>query len=144
MDAPSRTFTVRPDDPFMIELPFNPRAVFGRARPPVVVAVNGHVYRSTVAIMSGRTFVPFRASNRKAAGIRPGAPFEVTLALDTAPRTVDAPDDLRAALEGAGAWERWTALSYSRQREHVDAIEDAKRPETRARRIAGWVAALSG
>jgi hypothetical protein len=142
MDPPSRTFTVTPDDPFAIELPFDPRAVFGRARPPVVVAVNGFCYRSTVAIMSGRTFVPFRASNREAAGIRPGDPFEVTLTLDTAPRTVEAPEDLRTAIEAAGAWERWTALSYTRQREQVDTIEGAKRPETRARRIANCVTAL--
>lgn len=143
MDAPAHTFTVTHDDPFMIALPFDPRAMFGRARPPVVVAVNGHVYRSTVAIMRGCAFVPFRASHRAAAGIKPGAPFEVTLTLDTAPRTVDAPDDLRAALEAAGIWDRWTVLSYTHQREHVDAIGGAKRPETRARRIAACVAALS-
>ena len=133
---PSRIFTVTPDDEFMIEPPFDPREVFGKARAPVRVAINGHEYRSTVATMNGRTFVPLRRGNRDAAGVRAGEPFEVTLTLDTAPRTVDAPADLRVALESAGALERWENLSFTHQREHVEAIEEARKPETRARRIA--------
>jgi len=39
------------------------------------------------------------------------------------------------ALKSAAAWERWRALSYTHQREHLEAIEAAKKPETRARRI---------
>lgn len=142
-DAPSRSFTIVPDDEFRIALPFDPRTVFGSARAPVTVAINGHVYRSTVTMMGGSPWVPLRRSNREAAGVVAGEPFEVTLTLDTAPRTVDAPDDLRAALEAAGAWDRWTKLSYTHQREHVEAIEEAKKPETRERRIARCVAALA-
>jgi uncharacterized protein YdeI (YjbR/CyaY-like superfamily) len=46
-----------------------------------------------------------------------------------------APDFVSALKREASAWERWCALSYSCQREHVDAIEEAKKPETRTRRI---------
>ena len=143
-DAPARTFVVTPDDAFMIDLPFDPRDVFGRARAPVTVAIAGHVYRSTVTIMNGRTFVPLRKSNREAAGVVAGKPFEVTLTLDTAPRTIDAPDDLRASLAAAGAWAAWERLSYTHRREHVEAIEDAKKAETRARRIEKCLAVLLG
>ena len=142
-DAPTRTFTVAPDDAFTIVLPFDPRAVFGRARAPVVVEIAGHRYRSTVMTMNGVTFVPLRKSNRDAAGLVAGRPFDVTLTLDTAPRTVDAPADLRAALVAAGAWERWERLSFTHRREHADAVEEAKKPETRARRIERCVAMLS-
>lgn len=142
-DPPRRTFTVTPGDAFMIEPPFDPRAVFGRARPPVVVTINGHSYRSTVAIMSGRTFVPLRRSHREAAGVRAGAAFEVTLTLDTAPRTIDAPADLCAALAAAGVWDSWERLSFTHRREHAEAIEGAKTADTRARRIARCVAALA-
>ena len=141
---PSRTFTVTPDDEFMIEPSFDPRAVFGKARAPVRVAINGHEYRSTIAVMGGRVFVPLRRSNREAAGVRAGEPFEVALTLATAPRTVEAPDDLRAALEAAGLWERWQKLSFTHQREHVEAVEGAKKLETRGRRIAKCVAMLTG
>lgn len=147
--AASRTFVVGPGAPGAgevghIPLPFDARAVFGKARPPVVVEVDGYSFRSTVAVMGGEAFVPFRKSHREAAGVVDGDAFTVTLTLDTAPRTVDAPDDLRAALEAAGAWERWQAVSYTHQREHVEAIEEAKKPETRARRVAKCVTMVSG
>lgn len=141
-DAPTRTFTVTPDDAFQIALPFDPREVFGSGRAPVLVEVSGHAYRSTVTMMGGSPWVPFRKSNRDAAGVRAGVPFEVTLTLDTAPRTVEAPADLRAALEAAGAWDRWQKLAFTHQREHVEAVEGAKKPETRARRIAKCVETL--
>ncbi len=141
-DPQPRRFTVAPGDPFAIPLPFDPKIEWGRANAPVVVTVGAHSYRSTITHMGGRPWVPFRRSNRDAAGVTEGMPFEVTVALDTAPRTMEPPADLRAALEAAGARERWAKLSYTHQREHVEAIEDAKRPDTRARRIAACVAKL--
>ena len=127
-----------------IPVPFDVRAVFGRARPPVVVAINGHSYRSTVAIMSGEVFVPFRASNRAAAGVAAGDTHQVTLTLDTAPRAVELPDDLATALDAAGTRVAWDRLSVSCRREHVEAIEGAKKPETRVRRIEAAMAKLGG
>jgi uncharacterized protein YdeI (YjbR/CyaY-like superfamily) len=64
----------------------------------------------------------------------------VTMELDTEPRTVRVPPDLRAALrEDADARASFAKLSYTHRREYVDWIEEAKRPETRARRVAGTV-----
>lgn len=57
------------------------------------------------------------------------------LDLDTEARIVKPPADLVKALKAVALWERWQALSYSHQREHAESIEDAKKPETRARRI---------
>lgn len=141
----SRTFAMTLlEGSLQIVLPFDPRAVFGRARPPVYVTINGYTYRSTVAIMGGVTFVPLRRSHREAAGVVAGEPAEVTLALDTDPRTVEAPADLRTALAAANAWDWWQKLAFTHQREHVDAIEGAKKPDTRARRIARCVAMVAG
>ena len=67
----------------------------------------------------------------------------MTLALDAAPREVEAPKDLLAALRDAKVVEAWRALSYSHQREHVEAIDGAAKPETRVRRIAAAVAMVS-
>jgi uncharacterized protein YdeI (YjbR/CyaY-like superfamily) len=68
---------------------------------------------------------------------------EVTLELDTEPRTVEVPDDLTAALaEKPGAREAFDALSYSIRKEHVRQVETAKAQETRERRIANIVAKL--
>jgi uncharacterized protein YdeI (YjbR/CyaY-like superfamily) len=53
----------------------------------------------------------------------------------TAPRTTPIPEDLAAALGAAGATERFEALAFSRRKEFVRQVEEAKTPETRARRI---------
>lgn len=51
-------------------------------------------------------------------------------------RVVKPPADFVKALKAAGTvWDRWQTLSYSHQREHVEAIEGAKQAETRSRRI---------
>ena len=64
----------------------------------------------------------------------------VRLDLDDEPRVVTPPADLVKALKAAApAWDRWRELSYTHQREHAEAVEGAKKPETRARRVAGAV-----
>lgn len=123
-----------------IPLDFDPRAVFGKMRAPVKVTLNGYTFRSTIAAMGGPPFIPLRKSNREAAGLEGGETITVRLDLDTEPRVVEPPADLRRALKAApGAWERWGKLSYTHQREHVEAVEGAKKPETRARRIEAAV-----
>jgi len=80
---------------------------------------------------------------RERIGKQPGDVVQVTLVEDAAPRTVDVPRDLAAALAAApGAKAAFDGLSYSHQREHVLWIEAAKRAETRASRIARWVDTL--
>ena len=127
-----------------LPVPFDPRERFGRARPPVIVTVAGHRYRSTVSIMAGETFVPFRRSAREAAGVAPGDPGAVTLRLDRAPRAVAVAAGLAGGRDLAGAGGAWDALSFSHQREWAEAIEGAKKPETRAKRIAAAVAKVAG
>jgi hypothetical protein len=119
-----------------IPLTFDPKEVFGKVRAPVKVTLNGYTYRSTIAAMGGPPCIPLRKSNREAAGLRGGETVLVRLDLDTAPRKVIPPPDLVRALKAVpGAWSRWQASSFTHQREHVEAIADAKKPETRARRI---------
>jgi hypothetical protein len=114
-------------------------------RPAVVVNVNGYEYRSTVAPMGGKYLLPFSAERRRESGINGGAAIDVELTLDTAPRTVEVPADLRAALDAsptaAAAWEK---LSYTYRKEHARSVLDAKKAETRTRRIAAVVAKLEG
>jgi len=123
-----------------IPVTFDPKPVFGHTRVPVKVTLNGYTYRSTIASMGGCVAVPLRQSNREAARLEGGETLDVTLALDTEKREVKPPADLVEALKAAPpAWDRWRELSFSHQREHVEAIEAAKKPETRARRVAAAV-----
>jgi hypothetical protein len=145
--AVSRTYLWQPkpgDDLFAIPVPFDPKALFGRTNAPVVVAIGKHSYRSTITNMGGSPWVPFRKSNREAAAIGDDlASIEVTLTLDEAERIVAVPEDLAAALAGiTGAREAWDKLSFTARREHADGIEGAKRPETRASRVAKAVEAV--
>ena len=127
-----------------IALPFDPKAAFGAVRAAVTVTVNGYAFRSRVVAMGGPACIGLRREHREAAGLSGGETVAVTVALDTAPRTVTAPADLLRALKAApGALDRWKALSYTHQREHVEAIEGAKKPETRTRRIAAAVAMVA-
>ena len=142
----SKTFSttiVRDGSMCFIPLTFDPRAVFGKIRAPVKVTLNGYTYRSTIAAMGGPPCIPLRRSNREAAGLEGGETLDVRLDLDTDKREVKPPADFVKALKAApSAWERWRALSYSHQREHVDAVEQARKPETRARRIDKAIRAI--
>jgi len=114
-------------------------------RPPVVVNVNGYEYRSTVAPMGGKYLLPFSADRRKESGINGGDAIDVELTLDTTPRTVEVPADLQAALDASPtAAAAWETLSYTYKKEHARSVLDAKKAETRARRIAAVVAKLEG
>lgn len=118
------------------EVPFDVKAAFGKARPPIKVTINRYTYRSTPAIYAGHTYVPVRASNRDAAGVDVGDTVTVTLELDTAVRDVKPPPPLARALKrDARARAAWKALSYSHKKEYADAIASAKKPETRDSRL---------
>jgi hypothetical protein len=119
------------------EVPLDVPAIFGRARPPVRVTIGGHTYRSTIAVYGGRYFLPLNRQNREAAGVTAGERISVELEADTEGRTVDVPDDLRAALEGDDeARAAFDSLSYSHRKEYAEWVAEAKREETRTRRIA--------
>lgn len=139
----SKTFRakiVREGSVCFIPLTFDPKDVFGKVRAPVKVTLNGYTYRSTIAAMGGPPCVPLRKSNREAAGLTGGETIDVRLELDADKREVTPPADLVRALKTIpGALDLWRALSYTHQREHVEAIQDAKKPETRSRRVANAI-----
>lgn len=106
-------------------------------RPAVRVTLNKYTYRSTLAVMGGVFMLPVSAEHRTGAGVAAGDEVDVDLELDTAPREVSLPSDFAALLErDADAKRFFEGLSYSRKQWYVLPIEQAKTPETRARRIA--------
>lgn len=138
-----KTTIVRDGSMCFIPLTFDPVDVFGKVRAPVKVTLNGYTYRSTIAAMGGPACIPLRKSNREAAGLQGGETLSVRLDLDTEKREVKPPADLVKALKASPpAWDRWRELSFSHQREYSEAVEEAKRPETRARRISRAVEAI--
>lgn len=114
-------------------------------RVPVVVTIDGgYSYRNTITSMGGQFLISFNSETRKATGRGGGDEVEVTLELDDKPRTIEPPAELAAALaENPEAAKAWAALSYSNQRAHAESIVGAKTDETRQRRIAKALEALT-
>src|SRR4029453_3433904 len=114
-------------------------------RTRVTITMNGHSWKSRVAIMRGRFLLGLSIANRQAAGVETGDEVEVELEFDPEPRVVVESADFARAL-GADPIARtaYDRLPDGRKREHVRAIESAKKPETRARRIDKALAALRG
>jgi hypothetical protein len=127
-----------------IEVPAEVVSALGSTkRPAVRVTINGHTYRSTVAVLGGRFMMGVSAEVRAAAGVSAGERVEVEMELDTAPREVAVPPGLAKELTGdAAARQRFEALSYSKKRLLVDPIANAKTDETRQRNLAKAMAQL--
>ena len=111
-------------------------------KPKVTVTINGKFsYPNTVAVMGGPYMIGISKERRKLAGVTGGEMIEVTLELDTAPRVMEVPPDLKKALDKDKAAKAYFGtLSYSNQRKHIDNINGAKTDETRVRRIEKSVA----
>lgn len=139
--------TVEPAEPMRgLEIPAEVvGALGGGKRPPVTITLNGHTWTSRVAIMRGRYLLGLSNANRKAAGVSTGDEVEVEVELDAEPRVVVEPDDFARALDAdPAARAAYDRLAYSHKREHVQAIESAKKPETRERRIEKALEMLRG
>jgi len=112
-------------------------------RPAVKITVGKHTYRTTVFPRGGRFMIPLSAEHRTAAGVTAGDEVDVTIELDSEPRVVTVPPDLAAALDAVPkARKRFDASSFSHRKEWVRSVEDAKKPETRQRRIEQAVSTL--
>ncbi|HZI98279.1 MAG TPA: YdeI/OmpD-associated family protein [Actinomycetales bacterium] len=115
----------------------------GGRHPKVAVTVNGYLFRTSIARMGDRYLLGVSVERRRAAGVSAGDVLEVDVELDTAPREVDLPDDLAAALDAEPAAKAfWNTLSYSKQQWHVLQVTGAKKTETRAARLARSVELL--
>ena len=127
-----------------ISVPPEVVAAFGTGkRPKVKITLKGYTYRSTVAAYGDVFMLPLSQEHRSAAGVEAGDEVEVTLEPDLEPRTVEVPEDLASALaEKPGATAAFDALAFSKRKEFVRQVNEAKAQETRARRITNIVAQL--
>jgi uncharacterized protein YdeI (YjbR/CyaY-like superfamily) len=103
----------------------------------LLATVNGYAFRTTLFTMGGRALLGLNREVRGAAGVEAGQEVSVELERDDEPRAVEVPSDLAAALEADPTVQKtFDRLSYTHRKEYVRWIEEAKRDETRTRRIA--------
>lgn len=122
----------------LVPVPKNVAAKLGlKGFPKIQAVIAGTPYRGSLMPMGDGFCLGVLKSIQEAAGVGVGDTVTVELGLDTAPRTVEVPADLAQALardkKAAAAWD---ALSFTNKKEHAQALEGAKRPETRERRLA--------
>jgi hypothetical protein len=120
-----------------VVVPGDPKAEFGGARAPVAGTVNGTPFRGRLMVYGGVTYLGFRKEIRDAAGgIERGDTVEVEIERDDAPREVEVPEELAAVLAGDPALKSaFESLAFTHRKEYATWIAEAKRPETRARRV---------
>jgi hypothetical protein len=143
--VPAKTFTVELErvgkTATMFHVPFDLEEAFGRARPPVKVTIRGHTWRTTPGVYDGVGHIVVNRAAKAATGVDAGDRVRIRMELDTEPRTVEVPRDLAAALAAdPAAKQSFASMSFTHRREYVQWVEEAKRPETRRRRIASTVA----
>jgi bifunctional DNA-binding transcriptional regulator/antitoxin component of YhaV-PrlF toxin-antitoxin module len=119
-----------------IEIPFDAKDEFGEARAAVAGTVNGAGFRSRLSVYGGKTYLGLRKEIRDAAGIDVGDEVDVVIERDDAPREVELPPALAAALEGdAEAQGAYESLSFTHRKEYARWIAEARKDETRERRV---------
>lgn len=113
----------------------------GRGRVMLAITYRRQVFRTSISVYRGQWMMVVNEEMR-AGGLTPPGTYPVDIAVDTAERTVDVPEDLAAALASAGVRDSFDQLSYTRRKEFVRLVLEAKRPETRTARIEKVVASV--
>ena len=126
-----------------IAIPWDVEKVFGAKRVPVKVTINGAEHRSTIVKMGGKYVLVVPKIFREAANVRAGGMISVCVEKDLEKRTVKVPQDLADALKKFGFNDFFDKMSVTHQKEYVRAVEDAKKPETRLRKIEKTIRVLA-
>ena len=130
-----------------IQVPADVQAKLGlKGRPKINSVIAGSPYRGSLMPMGDGSFcLGVLKSIQEAAEAKRGDTVTVEIELDTAPRTVEMPGDLEKAIgRDKKAQSAWEKLSFTNKKEMARSLEEAKRPETRQRRLAAAVEKLRG
>lgn len=128
-----------------VAVPANVKNALGlKGRPKIHAVIAGHPYRgSLMPGGDGNLLLGVLKSIQQAEGLKRGDLITIELELDTAPRVIEPPPDLAEALRrdktASAVWQR---LSYTNKREIALSLEEAKKPETRDRRLASALSRL--
>jgi hypothetical protein len=132
------TATPRGGGGTLVPVPRDVASMMGlKGMPKVQAVIAGRPYRGSLMPMGDGTYcLGVLKSIQEAARVKQGDTITVELELDTAPRLVEPPADLaRAIARDKKAVEAWDKLSFTNQKEIARSLEEAKKPETRQRRL---------
>jgi len=132
----------RKDASVAFTLPFDTRDVWGRAKVPVKVTINGYTWRSTVGNRGGIQYIVVNAAARRSAAVKAGDFVTIVLEPDSEKREITVPIPLQRAL-GAKLTQKLNALSFTHKKEFIVWYSEAKKEDTRARRVGKMKQMLS-
>jgi hypothetical protein len=124
----------RADASAYFTLPFDTRNVWGKAKVPVKVTINGYTWRSTVGNRGGIQYIVVNAEARRNAKVKAGDVVTITLEPDTEKRQIEIPPPLQKAL-GTKLTQKLDSLSFTHKKEFIVWYFEAKKEETRASRV---------
>jgi len=124
----------RKDASAAFTLPFDTRDVWGKAKVPVKVTINGYTWRSTVGNRGGIQYVVVNAEARRSAGVKAGDVVTIAIEPDTEKREIEIPAPLQKAL-GAKLTQKLDRLSFTHKKEFIVWYTEAKKDDTRAHRV---------
>src|SRR5215469_9925876 len=132
----------RKDASASFTLPFDTRGVWGQAKVPVKVTINGYTWRSTVGNRGGIQYIVVNAEARRRAGVKAGDFVNIMLEPDSEKREIEIPLPLKKAL-GAKLAQKLNGLSFTHKKEFIVWYSGAKMEDTRARRVVKMKQMLS-
>ena len=124
----------RKDASAAFTLPFDTREVWGKAKVPVKVTINGYTWRSTVGNRGGKQYIVVNAAARRSAGVKAGDVVTITIEPDTKKREIEIPTELQKAL-GVKLTQKLNSLSFTHKKEFIVWYSEAKKDDTRVRRV---------
>jgi bifunctional DNA-binding transcriptional regulator/antitoxin component of YhaV-PrlF toxin-antitoxin module len=128
----------------VVVVPKDVAATFSSKRPPVLAHVNGVEYRSRLAVYSGQSYLGLRKDLLRRLGVEIGDQVEIELVEDHEERVVVEPRELTQALaENPAAQAAYQKLPFTHRNEYARWIEEGKKPETRADRVAKTIKRLT-
>ena len=124
----------RKDASASFTLPFDTRDVWGKAKVPVKVTINGYTWRSTVGNRGGQQYIVVNAEARRSAGVKAGDVVTIAIEPDAEKREIEIPLPLQKAL-GTKLTQKLSDLSFTHKKEFIVWYSEAKMEETRVRRV---------
>jgi hypothetical protein len=120
-----------------VTIPFDVEQVFGKKRLKVKATIDGEPYRGSLVRMgTPHHMLIILKQIRQKIGKTFGDVVTVEIEEDLEPRQVELPLDLQQAFQAnPEARQVFDRLSYTHQKEYVRWVSEARRPETRQRRI---------
>ncbi len=129
-----------------LTVPFNAAKEYdGQGQIQVKGTINRAPYRSTLLPHGdGKHFLVVKKDIRDKIGATAGDSVNVTMEQDSKPRSVLIPKDFKLALErNKKAKAEFGRIAYSHKKEYLKYIDEAKKDETRKRRIKEAIVRLS-